>query len=314
MKKLKYTSLIVLISLFYLNGFAQTKDNGKVLLSGTRFTYPIVEKWISEFKKTYPEVEVRILPRKTSSADSANLIINAHQLSPEEVKEGYEFVNIGRYVLLAVSNNNNPQNEAWLKRGLKESEIKSLFFENKNYFEEGTKNSKKKPAFTATVYTREEKACAPIAFASHYGFLQTNIKGKSVSGDDKYLLYALKKDSSGITYNNAGYVYDLKSRTVLPGITVIPYDLNENGKTDVNESFYSNLDDLIASVESGKSSAIPVEKINISYPKTFTSANNNLKLFLDYVLTEGQKFNHEFGFVNLDTEFLAKQKALLSGE
>jgi phosphate transport system substrate-binding protein len=314
MKNLKYTSLAALLVLLAFTSYSQTKENGKVLISGTRFTYPLVEKWISEFNKTYPDVEVRILPRKSSKEDSANLVINAHQINPENLKPGYEYINIGRYALLAISNSNNPANEKWLKKGLKESEVKKLFFEDANYFEsENTKNKKKEKDFQPTVYTREEKACAPIAFANHYGFQQENIKGKGVSGDDKYLIYALKKDSSAITYNNPGYVFDLKTRTVVPGITIIPYDLNENGKVDEDENFYSDLDQLIQNAESNKSGALPVEHVNISYPKQFNSSNNNIKLFLDFVLREGQKFNHEYGFLNLDNDLLAKQKALLLG-
>jgi phosphate transport system substrate-binding protein len=309
--RLKNIVIVAALALAPFIGQSQTKANGKVLITGTRFTYPLVEKWIGEFKKAYPDVEVRILSRGTTSADSGNLIINAHQLKPEEIKAGYEFVNISRYALLPVSNSTNPLNEKWLKKGFKESDVKEIFFEGENYYEDANKKAKKKPEFTPTVYTREQKACAPTAFAQHFGYTQDNIKGKGVSGDDKFLIYAIKKDSSGITYNNPGYIYDVKSRAVVPGVTVIPYDLNENGKVDDNENFYANLDDVITNLESSNSKVVPVEFVNISFPKTFTAENNNLKLFLDYVLNEGQKFNHEFGLLNLDESILAKQKALL---
>jgi phosphate transport system substrate-binding protein len=216
--------------------------------------------------------------------------------------------------LLPVANAKNPSNRELLKKGLTATDVKEIFFEKDDFLEEASKKGKKKgkSTFVATVYTREEKACAPTAFANHYGFSQENINGTGVSGDDKYLIHAVRKDSSGITYNNAGYIYDLTTREPINGIAVIPYDLNENGKIDENEHFYNNLDDLVNNLESVENQVVPIEHINISYPKIISQENNNLKLFLDYILTEGQKFNHEFGFLNLETEHLAKQKALLN--
>jgi len=308
MKILKYIKIIVLLITFSTS-FAQTSKNGKVLITGTRFTYPLVEKWISEFKIKYPDVEVKILPRGLTTPESGNIVINAHKLLPNEIKQGYTTINITKYALLAVANANNPIIKEYAK-GLKEKDIKDLFFE-KDVLENNEKDKKKKNKFQPTIYTREQKACAPITFASHYGFTQDNIIGKGISGDDKHLINAILKDSSGLTYNVPVFIYDLASRKVKPGIKVIPYDLNENGKLDANENIYENLDELITNLESEKNSAIPIEYVNISYPKVINTENNNLGLFINYILNEGQKFNHQFGFIEFDEKTLAKQKDIL---
>ncbi len=308
MKKFRYIKILILV-IIYSNSFAQTAQNGKVLITGTRFTYPLVEKWISEFKIKYPDVEVKILPRGLVTPDSGNIVINAHKLLPNEVKQGYTTINISKYALLPVANANNPLINEYAK-GLREKDIKDLFFE-KDIFESTGKEKKKKNKFQPTIYTREQKACAPTTFASHYGFTQDNIIGKGVSGDDKHLINAILKDSSGLTYNVPVFIYDLTSRKVKPGIKVIPLDLNENGKLDADENIYENLDELIAGLESEKHTAIPVEYVNISYPKVINSDNNNLKLFINYILNEGQQFNHQFGFIDFDQKTLAKQKDIL---
>ena len=88
--------------------FAQKPENGKIIITGSRFAYPLVEKWIAEFKKEYPEVPFRIIARGGTNVDSANLIINAHKLRTEEIKAGNYVVNIGRYALLPVANARNP--------------------------------------------------------------------------------------------------------------------------------------------------------------------------------------------------------------
>lgn len=314
MKTNNYTRLRTFLStglaLFALQGVAQTTSNGKVLITGSRFTYPLVEKWIAGFQSKYPGVEVRILPRGSASADSGNLVINAHQLTKEEIKPNYTVIDIGKYALLPIANPHSALAKEHTARGIKEKELKAYYFEEYDAFADDTKEKKSKTKFNPLVYTREQKACAPTAFANFYGFKQENIKGKGISGDDKHLIPALKRDTNGISYNNLGYIYDLKTRQVQPGIAVLPIDLDNNGKLTEDENIYANLDAVIAKIESGKAPEIPVAYVNISYPTEFNEKTNNLKLFVQYILNEGQALNHQFGFLDFEPENLAKQKQL----
>ncbi|MES2731149.1 MAG: hypothetical protein V4714_05350 [Bacteroidota bacterium] len=309
MRILRNLSILLLTAALPVIGFSQAQPNEKVLITGTRFTYPLVEKWISEFKQAHPGIEIGLLPK--GSAESATLSINAYKIPKEKLKENFDYINIGRYVLLPIANSNNPLNQDFQKKGLKESEAKKLFFEEADAYLNEPKKEKKN-AFVPTIYTREQKSCAPTAFANHFGFQQENITGKSITGDDRFLIQAIKKDSSGITYNNLGFIYDLSSRKVIEGIAVVPFDLNDNGKLDASENFYSSLDDVIKSVESAKPNAIPVENVTISFSKETAASNPNLKLFLDFVLNQGQQFNHQFGFLTLEEQHLAKQKEVLN--
>ena len=308
MKTIKFF-IAFLFVLVYFNGNAQSSQNGKVIITGTRFTYPLVEKWIAEFKKSYPDVEVKILPRGLTTPDSGNVIINAHKLVPAEIKQGYTSINISKYALLPVANANNPLIKQYSK-GFKEKDIKDIYFE-KDILAEVPKDKKSKNKFQPNLYTREQKACAPTAFAAHYGFTQENLLGKGISGDDKHLISAILKDTNGLTYNVPIFIYDLTTRKVKDGLKVIPFDQNENGKLDAGENFYDDLDDLISNLEGEKSTAVPIEYVNISYPKEINASNNNIKLFINYILNDGQKFNHQFGFLDFDEKTLTKQKDLL---
>lgn len=160
------------------------------------------------------------------------------------------------------------------------------------------------------LYTRESRSCAPIAFASHFGYEQSSIKGKGISGDDKYLIHAVKKDTAGVTYNNLGLIYDLSTRKTVEGIAVLPLDLNGNGKLDGDEKIFDNLDKVIEKLEKEEISSVPVENINVVYD--LANDNKNIRLFLSWVLDQGQKYNHDYGFLNFDTETLSKQKEILT--
>lgn len=302
----------ILVSLFTSYANAQTAANGKVLITGSRFTYTLVEKWIQDFKKQYPGVEVRILPRGSASADSGNLIINAHQLQKEEIKANYAVINIGKYAILPVANANNPLYlSEYKEKGISPKEIKKLYFQEfDEYGDVINKKKKKEGEYEPNLYTRDQKACAPTAFANFYSLKQENLKGKGILGDDKHLLNAVKKDTNGLTYNVLSNIYDLNTRKVPNGLAVLPIDQDGNGKLTEEEKIYDNLDNLISNIEQGKEKQIPVEYVNISYPLQVSAENNNLKLFVQYILTEGQKHNHQYGFLDFEPENLAKQKEL----
>jgi phosphate transport system substrate-binding protein len=291
-----------------VTGYSQTASNGKIILTGTRFSYPLIEKWIEEFKKEYPEVPFRLITRGSLNTDSANLIVNAHKLHPEEIKGGNYVVNIGRFALLPVANSKNPLLPEWDKKGLKEKELKKLFFLKYDPFgDEEEVKDKHKNAYKPTLYTRAQKACAPISFARNYGFEQDDILGKPIGGDDKHLLMAIENDTNGITYNNLGFIYDLKTRKVKNKLAVIPLDLNSNGKLDEEETFYNTLDEVIRHLEKEKPSEIAIEHLNISYQSQAVETNKNLSLFVNWVLTKGQQYNHAYGFLEFEPESLTKQ-------
>lgn len=196
-------TLFVILQLISKSSFSQTAADGKVVITGTRFSYPLVEKWIAEFKKEYPNVPFRLITRGNLNVDSANLIINAHKLHPEEIKGGNYVVNIGRYALLPVTNAKNPLVAEWSKKGIKEKQLKKLFFKKYDPFaDEEEVKEKHKNEYKPTLYTRAQKACAPISFARHFGFKQDDILGKPIGGDDKHLITAIENDTNVFTYSN----------------------------------------------------------------------------------------------------------------
>ena len=71
-------------------------------------------------------------------------------------------------------------------------------------------------------------------------------------------------------------------------------------KKNLEDSFTdkATLDQLISVLESGKVSEVAVEKVGVSY----NEADNAVNQFLQWVLSEGVKYNHEFGFLNLDSK------------
>lgn len=274
--------------LLALGTFAQ--QSGHVYLSGTRFTYPLIEKWIAEYSKTYPNANIRLL---TKTNDSVNVTIIAHYPEKSILDENKDLVTVSRFALLPVASEKNLLAQKTLKKGIKKEDLQKVFFEDA---EDDLEQDKSQAHFQ--VYTRASKVCSSITFAKYFGNDADNIVGKGISGDDKHLLDAIRRDSLGITYNNLGFIYDLQTRSPLKGFSVIPIDLNSNGKLDKDEQIYENLDLLVSYLEKNPSAkSIPTEKVFFITPKN--SNNQELKRFTAWVQREGQAFSNKLGFISL---------------
>jgi len=280
---------------------AQNVENKTIIISGTRFTYPLIEKWIAEYAKVNPTVSIQLASR-SAGTESSDLSIIAHQPATDELKENQEILYTGRYGLLPVTNRNNPILIA-AKRGLTKKDIDKLFFEVVNIDEDPVIE---KPKFAATIYARDNKACASTALASYFGHVSSEIRGKKVLGDDIYLISAIKRDTIGLTFNNLGYLYDTNSRKLKEGIALLPLDLKKEAKSITT----GDLDEVLTILEKNKVETIPVEKIGFIYSQE--NARKEVSDFLKWVLTDGQKFNHSEGFLNLNKQELAEQSNRLT--
>ncbi len=297
--------------------FAQNSDNGSVTIIGSRFSYPYIRELISDFKQQYPTVEIQLLERGTDTEDNANLIINGHDLLVSEIRTGYRVVNIAQYPILPVSNIQNPWLNQVLTSGIDKKEIKALFF-NKDY--DGIYDEKKekaeKPASTPDLhlYTRDQKACAPNSFAAFYELKQENLLGKRIIGSDLSLLFAVKADPKGVTYNLPTHLYNLESRLPLSDWKIIPIDQNGNNSLEDDELIYDKLDELLEAIAAKDVQNIPIANLNISLPLEITSANKNLALFVDFLLSSGQKKARKYGFVELESDKAEKQRSLITNK
>jgi phosphate transport system substrate-binding protein len=296
---------IGLITIFTLTGwlaFAQQKDVAVVKLRGTRLTYPLVNKWIEEFSKEYSDIKVSIAP--LAPADSIDFTIASYALTSKELEGNREGVVVTRYVQLPVANSHRPGLAELQVKGITEKNLSDLFFTS----DTPSFIVSAQPETPIALYVRDRPVCAVKAFATHFGNDPKELKGTGIKGDDQDLAEAVRKDVNGLSFNNLGFIYDIRTRKITEGLAVIPMDLNENGKIDKSEQIYKTLDDVINFIEKTHHRKFVNERVNFVFNKS--SKNSSAGIFLNWVLTKGQKFNHELGFLNQDDKFLAEQRTL----
>ena len=128
---------------------------------------------------------------------------------------------------------------------------------------------------------------------------QEDILGLGVNGDPG-VADAVRKNAGGIGYNNLGFVYEMQTRKIYPGLDVIPVDLDGNGKIDPAENFYGSLDSVMKAINDGRYPSPPARDLYLVSGGKPTS--KLVIVFLKWILSDGQKFVNEAGYVTIKPE------------
>ena len=174
---------------------------------------------------------------------------------------------------------------------LNSKKLKQLYFLNDDFEEDVKKN---KQFEKLVIYSGSNATSIASSFAHNFGEEISNFRGKRISGDDLFLNTAISKDPLGVSFNTLPNIFDLKSRHIKSGLTIVGINVKKN--IEKNFSDDAILDDIITVLENDKISEVAVEKVGFSYK----NGDDTIIKFLQWVLNEGTKYNHEFGLLNLD--------------
>lgn len=293
----KISLVVVLISLtFYANA-----QSTLIKITGTKFPFEIMQYWIDAYSKTHPGIEFKL--SKAIPLDSADLMIAAHAFHVDELSNEQIIIAVNRYAQLPIVNSSRKDLHDLQQRGFTQQDLKNIYFN-------AQQNKTDVLSEPVTIYRRDKNVCASRSFAENVTGNQLDIAGILVSGDDRALSAAVKNDVNGLSYNNLGLIYDLKTRKVVDSITVIPVDLNGNGKIDADENIYTTLDDVLNYLSKSGNNIIPQDNVNIVINKNKTSLA--ALDFLKWVITNGQQYNRAYGFLSLDKTIAEEEHQLLT--
>jgi phosphate transport system substrate-binding protein len=277
---------------------------GTISLSGAFALYPLANKWAEEFKKTYPDVRFNISAGGAGKgvadalAQAVDLGMVSREVKEEEIKNGAWTIAVTKDAVIPTVNTKNPALPELKKSGLSQEVFQKIFRTGEiKTWDKATNTTITAPI---NVYTRSDAAGAAATWAKYVGGKeQDELNGIGVFGDPG-LAEAVKNDQHGIGYNNIIFVYDLDSKVKYPGIEVVPLDVNGDHNLTEDELFYDNLDQLISAISDGRFPSPPARELYfISKGKP---ENVIVKTFLQWVLTEGQHFVTETGYIRLSNE------------
>ena len=263
-----------------VNGTNNTTNTTVKTIKVPRFARPLVEKWIKEYAKTQPGVEFQIA--KGQGNTDLNVVL--------EDKDFSQIVYFGETAVLPITARSSEAARLLEGKHLNNKKLKQLYFLNEDFDEEVKKN---KAFETITVYSGSNATSVASSFAHNFGEESSNFRGKRISGDDLFLNTALAKDPLGVSFNALPNIFDLKSRHLKEDLSLVGLDV----KKDLANSFSDNgtLDELLTALENSKESEVAIEKVGISV----NNADDEVNKFLEWVLAQGTKYNHEYGLLNL---------------
>ena len=299
MKKLAL-AIAVLLSINISNVWAEnhsTNASSVRYVKAPRFARPLVEKWITEYAKTQPGVEFQIAKGNQNQSNiDLNVVFDNHDTKPEDFS--HTVVYFGEFAVLPITASGSEAAKVLEGKHLNSKKLKQLYFLDDDYDEEVKKN---KQFEKLVIYSGSNASSVASSFARNFGEESSSFRGKRISGDDLFLNTALSKDPLGVSFNALPNIFDLQSRHVKSDITIIGLDVKKN----LEESFSdkATLDEVINALENGKVQEVAVEKIGVSYDQ----ADDAVSQFLQWVLTNGTKFNHEYGLLNLDNKLAQVQ-------
>lgn len=284
MKKIQY--IIVALFLLQINSAEAQTQTVNIKVPG--FVRPLVERWIAEYQKINSDLSFQLGQKK----DNAITFVLEEKGEKKE-----ETVFFGRYAIVPFTGKDSEAAALIAKKKLNDKRIKNLLFEKDDLSEEKSDKLEGK----LHIYTGAQSFSVALPYAAAYGLTAADYRGKRIQGDDRFLNKAVGEDAWGLGISALGNLYDLQSRRLKDQLQVA--SLDDSKKIDLTAS----LDEVLEALETHTVEGIDVEKIGFAFDV------NNLQLnrFVNWVLTDGQRYLHEYGLLTLSQKDLISQQRSL---
>jgi phosphate transport system substrate-binding protein len=285
---------------------AEQNLQGTITISGAFALYPMVMKWSEEFRKLYPEVRFDISAGGAGKgiadalADMVDIGMVSREIHPAEIEKGAWFIPVTKDAVVPVVNQGNPLFAELMKKGMKKADFMRIWLnETPPTWNEllGGKGSVQIHA-----YTRSDSCGAAETWALYLGKKQEDLMGIGVFGDPG-LNEAVRKDPLGIGFNNVNYAFDASTLKPMAGTAILPIDLNENGRIDADENFYAGRDAVVKAIADNKYPSPPAR--DLYFVCHGRPQKQLLAVFMRWVLSAGQKYVGEVGYIALPDAKLA---------
>lgn len=311
MNKTLMVILVIVVVVGGIVGYSMSSQNqqaGTIKVSGAWALYPMMVKWGEAYQKLYPSIKVEVSAGGAGKgmtdalAGLVDIGMVSRNIYPEEIANGAFYVTVVEDAVVPVVNQDNPVISDILAKGITRETFYKIYITGE-ITTWGQVVGRPEITDPINVYTRSDAAGAPETWANYLGKKQENLLGIGVYGDPG-LLDAVKNDHLGIGYNNIGYAYDANTRAQVDGISVVPIDIDGSGQIEPGESVYQTLDQIDAAISQGIFPHPPARGENLVTKGNFTGITLN---FVRWILTDGQNYAQESGFVPLSNDVAQAQ-------
>ncbi|MBN2266296.1 MAG: substrate-binding domain-containing protein, partial [Candidatus Aminicenantes bacterium] len=227
-------------------------------------------------------------------------------IHPAEADKGALALAVAKDAVVATVNRRNPFLAELLRRGLKKDELAGIWMgETAPTWEELLGRGGRTPVH---VFTRSDACGAAETWAAYFGGHQEDLNGIGVYGDPG-LAEAVRRDPVAIGFNNVNFAYDAKTLEPVAGLAICPVDLDGDGRIGEAESVYASRDDIVRAIAADVYPSPPAR--DLYFVCKGRPDRPLLVEFLVWVLTEGQRYVGEMGYIGVGSDRIASGLALL---
>lgn len=306
-KPLTIAILVSLLLLTLVNACGQAPGGGTkstITVSGAWALYPMMVRWAEEYQKSNSSVLIDVSAGGAGKgiadtlSGAADIGMVSRDLSSEEVAQGAFGVAVTKDAVFPMINAKNPVLDELLQRGALHDALAGIYITGKVTTWGQVINN---PAVNAEihVYTRSDACGAAEMWAKYLGGKQEDLLGIGVYGDPG-ILEAVIKDPSGIGFNNLNYAFDAATGQPVAGAMEMPIDINGNGQVDAEEK----IDTKAKAIEAVATGRYPSPPARALFLVTKGKPTGPVRDLILWILTEGQQYIDEVGYVQLPNEQL----------
>lgn len=309
--KLTTIFIVAIVGLMSISGCVNQQKN-TIKISGAFALYPMMIKWADEYQKLHPNITIDVqsggagLGMTNALNKISNIGMVSRAINQSEIQKGAYWVSVAKDAVVATINAENPAFNLIMAKGVTNQQFREIFI-NRTITTWGQLVGDPNITAPIVVYSRQDSCGAADTWAKYLGkYIQddmTNRANYTITGDDQ-LAQSIVSDENGIGYNNIGYVYTAAGLQYNGKITPVPIDSNNNGVLDENESFYGNRTTLIKAINNNLYPSPPARMENLVTYQNFTGVT---KEFVYWILTEGQQYVLDSGYVLLPSEVIQQQ-------
>lgn len=283
-----------------------------VSVSGAFALFPLMTLWAEEYQKINPNITFDVQAGGAGKgmtdmlSGAADIAMLSREPRQAELDQGSFLVPVTIDSVIGTFNANNPYAEQLLAQGITPEESNAIWIT---------------PTITTwgqllnidatdpiNVYTRSDSAGAAEMWSLFSGGkTQEDLKGTAVNGDPG-LAEAVRQDPLAVGFNNVGFTYDPTTGQPNEGLLVIPIDTDGDGTISEEENFYETRDEFTQAVAAGK---YPFPPARVLYLVTKGEPSPAIAEFYRWVLTDGQAFVLEAGYVKLTDDKIQAALALV---
>lgn len=229
----------------------------------------------------------------------------------EENEQGLFAVPMLIDTVVGTVNENNPVLDEIQSQGLTREDLEAIFTREVTTWGEVVGNDVDEEI---VVYGRSDASAAYKKWGDFLGgedgaYTESELEELTDANHngDQPVAEAVGSNENAISMNNINYVYDLSSGELEGNIRPVPLDRDGNGLSE-EEDFYETRDEFLSAVEAGDYPSPPAREMFLASDEGFEGEAAD---FVEWVLSDGQEYVRENGYVPLDDQRLEEAQTKL---